>query len=69
MGPIATATDAAAADAAAVATLSDEEIKAEAAASFCRMTAETGRFVLLTAELARRGGGPVPTAPPPSRPG
>ena len=64
MGQTATATDAAdgasttaaAAGAAAVATLSDEEIKAEAAASFCRMTAEAGRFVQLSAELARREG-------------
>ena len=57
MGPTATATDPTATDtAASVATLSDEEIKAEAAASFCRMTAEAGRFVLLTAELARRKG-------------
>ena len=39
-----------------MATLSDEEIKAEAAASFCRMTAEAGRFVRLSAELARREG-------------
>ena len=52
----AAATAAAAADPAAIATLSDEEIKAEAAASFCRMTAEAGRFVQLTAELARRKG-------------
>jgi hypothetical protein len=37
-----------------LAPLSDEEIKAEAAASFCRMTAEAGHFVTLTAELARR---------------
>ena len=64
MGQTATATDAAAgasttaaaAGPAAVATLSDEEIKAEAAASFCRMTAEAGRFVQLSVELARREG-------------
>ncbi len=39
-----------------MATLSDEEIKTEAAASFRRMTAEAGRFVQLSAELARREG-------------
>jgi hypothetical protein len=44
------------ANANAIAALSDEQIKAEATASFCRMTAEAGRFVQLTAELARRQG-------------
>ncbi len=53
MGTKTTNPDSAAADA-ALAPFSDEELKAEAAASFCRMTAEAGHLVGLTAELARR---------------
>ena len=53
MGTKTTNPSSAAADA-ALAPFSDEELKAEAAASFCRMTAEAGHLVGLTAELARR---------------